>query len=302
MSFLTKPLDSIEEYVAFFNSQPLPVLKRTTRDLAAMREKEESVNGRAIATVVLADPLLTLRVLIFMESRRKAAQNHDITTVERAIMMMGISPFLKEFSGLPTIEEQLGSQPKALLGVLKVIARARRAAKYARDWALVRHDLDVDEITVAALLYEVCDILCWCFAPDLTERVYATQRADRSLRSSHAQRKVFNFAARDIQDALIRAWNMPDLLVAMMNKQQVENPRVRTVLLANNLARHTAHGWDDAALPDDLAAIEDLLRISRETLLNRLEVPEPQYSFLLTAGGTPSGAMPEGSQKPAQPE
>ena len=25
------------------------------------------------------------------------------------------------------------------------------AARYARDWAIVRHDLDVDEVTVAAL-------------------------------------------------------------------------------------------------------------------------------------------------------
>ncbi|NTV09465.1 MAG: HDOD domain-containing protein [Zoogloea sp.] len=299
MNFLNKPLDSSESYVAFFCAQSLPVLKRTARELAAMREKEETVNGRSIAGVVLADPLLTLRVLTFMEARRRAAQNHDITTVERAVMMMGISPFLKEFADLPTIEDQLGANPKALLGVLKVIARARRAAKYARDWAMVRHDLDVDEITVAALLYEVCDILCWCFAPELTERVYAMQRADRKLRSTTAQRIVFNFTAREIQDALVRAWGLPDLLVAMMNKQQVENPRVRTVLLANNLARHTGSGWENPALPDDLAAIEGLLHVSRETLLHRLQVPEPQAGQLLAAGGSAIGAMPSDTTPPA---
>ena len=37
-------------------------------------------------------------MLIHIETHRRARQNHDITTIERAIMMMGISPFLREFS------------------------------------------------------------------------------------------------------------------------------------------------------------------------------------------------------------
>ena len=40
------------------------------------------------------------------------------------------------------------------------------------------------------------------------------------------------------------------------------------------LARHLAHGWEDPALPDDLAALEALLHLGREPLLHRLGVPE----------------------------
>ena len=36
---------------------------------------------------------------------------------------------------------------------------------------------------------------------------------------------------------------------------------VRNVLLAVRLARHTAHGWDNPAVPDDLHDIGELLNL-----------------------------------------
>ncbi|MDD2991346.1 MAG: HDOD domain-containing protein [Zoogloea sp.] len=292
MALINQAFDTLDAYLAFFGNEPIPVLKHTVKELQAMREQEESINGRTVAALVLSDPMMTLRVLIHIEANRRARQNHDITTIERAIMMMGISPFLREFADLPTVENHIATHPKALVGVLKVIGRARRAARYARDWAILRHDLDVDEITVAALLSEVTDILCWSFAPDLTLQVYETQRLDRNLRSGAAQRAVFNFSARELQLALVRQWHLPELLISMMDERQIQNPRVRTVQLATSLARHTAQGWDNAAIPDDLAAIEALLHIGRESLLHRLSVPHEAMEPLLQAGGRPEGALP----------
>ena len=292
MALITRPFETLSAYEAFFAHEEMPVLRHTVKELDAMREQEDHVNGRAVAALVLSDPMMTLRVLIHLEQNRRASQNHDITTVGRAIMMMGISPFLRRFADLPTIEAQLHDHPKALIGVLRVISRARRAAKYARDWAIVRHDLDVDEITVAALLHEVAEIVCWCFAPTLTDEVYAMQRADHSLRSVAAQRRVFNVSAQDLQSCLVRQWHLPELLVSMMDTHQINNPRVATVKLAGNLARHTAQGWDNAAIPDDLAAIEALLHVGRETLLHRLAVPHEDADRLLNAGGQAAGALP----------
>ncbi|MEO6974856.1 MAG: metal-dependent hydrolase, partial [Gallionella sp.] len=41
-------------------------------------------------------------------------------------------------------------------------------------------------------------------------------------------------------------------------------PRVRNVVLAVNLARHSANGWNDTALPDDYRDIGELLRMPAE--------------------------------------
>lgn len=281
MALLTKPLSSVDAYVEFFSHQKLPVLRHTVREFEAMRDEIDNVSGKRIASVVLSDPLMTMRLLSHLETHRRDSQNHDITTIDRAIIMMGIQPFFEAFKDLPTVEEALAAHPKALIGVLKVIGRARKAAKYARDWAVIRHDLDVDEITVATLLREATDIVCWIFAPELTQRVHAMQQADHNLRSAIAQREVFGTTAREIQLALIRAWKMPELLVQLLDENQLDHPRIRTITLATDFARHVARGWNDAALPDDIAAISTLLHVSPEYLLRRLGAPDEALARFL---------------------
>lgn len=282
MSQLVSPLPTVDDYVAHFSHQPLPVLRRTVRELDALRADMDRVGGRQIAAVVLSDPLMTMRLLTHLETHRRQSQNHDITTIERAVMMLGVDPFFRLFDQLPTVEDALKASPQALLKVLRVIARARRAADLAREFAIARHDLDVQEITVAAALHEATEIVCWIFAPTLTERVYALQLADRTLRSGDAQRQVFGVTAAEIQLELIRAWRLPALLVQLLDPSLKDDPRVRTVMLATRTARHLARGWDDAGLPDDLADLEALLRVPRESLLARLGAPEEARALLLT--------------------
>lgn len=288
MNLLAQPLQSVHAYVEHFSRQPLPVLRHTVRELDALRADVNRVSSKQITRVVLGDPLMTMRLLTHVERHRRESQNHDITTIERAIMMLGVEPFFQLFADMPTVEGVLHAHPRALVGVLKVIARARRAAEFARDWAVARHDLDVQEITVAALLREATEILCWVYAPALTGEVFAQQAADRSLRSADTQRKVFGATAAEIQLELIRAWRLPLLLVELLDETLRDTPRVRTIQLAADLARHVARGWDDPALPDDIAAIEALLHIGREALLQRLGVPDEfRARFLPEAAAEP---------------
>ncbi|MGL1833248.1 HDOD domain-containing protein [Rhodocyclaceae bacterium SMB388] len=281
MTMLDSPLASADDHVAFLSAQHIPVLRRTVRALDALRDEQDSVNARRIAAAVLADPLMTVKVLAHLQANRRDAQNHDITTMDRAIMMMGIAPFLNAFSGMETLEDRLASHPKALLGALQVITRARRAAQYARDWAILRHDMDANEITVAALLHETAEILCWTFAPEPCLRIQRMQQRDPRLRSDIAQRTILGATFNGIQLGLARAWKLPELLLRLLDEADRDNPRVRNVLLANRFTRHVARGWDDPALPDDIVELEKLLRIAREPLLQRLGVPQDQRARFL---------------------
>jgi HD-like signal output (HDOD) protein len=281
MQHLEQALDSIEAYVAYFCSQPMPVLKRTVGLFEEMAQERDKISAKHLAGVVLADPLMTLRLLSHLQAHRHAHQNRDITTIDRAITMLGIDPFFETFCHLNTVEDSLSQYPKALVGVLRVIARAKRASHYARDWAVVRHDLDVDEITIATLLREAAEIMCWVCAPKLTQEAFDLLHNKPGLRSVIAQRAVFGIPFEAMQLQLVRVWQLPELLVTLMDPEHADNPRVRTVLLADDLSRHVSHGWGDPAIPDDLEAIEALLRIPRLQLLNRIKVPpEEQARFL----------------------
>lgn len=264
------PFEGLDAWVAYFRHVDVPVLRHTLQEMERLRENAETVNGRVLASVILRDPMMTLRVLAYIEEHRRKRQNADITTIERALMMIGVDPFFRDFRDLPVVESQLRATPRALLGLLQVIGRARRAAHWAREWAILRHDLDVDEITVAALLHDLAEILMWCFAPNLALRVQDAQSRDRNLRSAVAQEDTYNIRLQDLQLALAREFHLPELLTTLMNRANAGNPRVKTVALAVDMARHSAHGWDDAALPDDFHAVEELLHLSHENLLRKL--------------------------------
>lgn len=296
---IEQPLSGLDAWVEFFSTAELPVLRHTVHELQAMREDIDRVSGRQIAGTILRDPMMTLRVLAYIEANRRARQTTDITTVERAIMMIGIVPFFRDFDELPLIEDALRPHPQALLGLLKVVKRDRRAAQWARDWAIVRHDLDVDEITVAALLHDFAELLMWCFAPTLALKVRDAQAADARRRSADVQAEIYGVPLYQLKMELAKRWHLPELLTQLMDNQNAANPRVRNVKLAVDLARHSATSWTDAALPDDLKGIRELLHINQETLVRRLGVDDATAQGLLALPAQGAGGE---EAEPDQPQ
>lgn len=269
MIFAELPRDE-SAWARALDAVEIPVLRRTVEELARLREHEERVVARDIARVLLHDPLFTLRVLRYLQAHRKAAQTSDITTVEHALMMLGITPFFAHFGDLPAVEATLASQPLALDGLMHVVCRARHAALYAHDWANLRHDRRADEVAIAALLHDLAEMLLWCFAPDISLRIAALLRTDESLRSSAAQSKVLGFKLADLQGTLIAQWSLAPLLQSLMDDMHATHPRALNVALAVDLARHSAFGWDNPALPDDYAAIQHFLKLPQPEVLARI--------------------------------
>lgn len=257
-------------WVRALDGVEIPVLRRTIEELTRLREHEERIIARDIARVLLHDPMFTLRVLRYLQTHRRVTQITDITTVEHALMMLGITPFFAHFGDLPAVESTLADQPLALDGLMRVVYRAHHAALYAHDWANLRYDRNAGEVAIAALLHDLTEMLLWCFAPEVSLRIAALLRSDGSLRSSAAQSRVLGFSLTDLQRTLIAEWRLPALLQSLMNDTQAAHPRVMNVALAVDLARHSARGWDDPALPDDYAAAERFLKLPQPELLARI--------------------------------
>lgn len=270
---LDHPLQDMETWLLYFRGVELPILRQTARRLEEARQNIDKVSGRDIARIVLQDPLMAVRVLAYIQPFHSKHLRSDITTIASAVMMLGIEPFFRKFDNPLTIEATLKEEPQALLGVLQVIRRAQRATRYAHDWAFARHDINVEEVALAALLHDLTEVLLWCFAPKLAIEIRSMQQADKTLRSTLAQERVLGINLFDLQLALCQAWHLPELLKTLMNDAFAEQARVQNVVLAVNLARHSANGWTDAALPDDFSAIEKLLHIGRESLMAQLHIP-----------------------------
>jgi hypothetical protein len=176
--------------------------------------------------------------------------------------MMGITPFFEAFGPQPTVDERLAARPDALAGLHATVRRTHRGANFALGFAVHRMDPDAAVVHAVALLHEFADLLLWCHAPALQLRIQALQRADATLRSSVAQQRVLNIEVADLQASLMRAWRLPELLTHMGDDLHADNANVRSIELGARLARHTTHGWDNPAVPDDIAAIAELLNLS----------------------------------------
>nr|WP_296892267.1 HDOD domain-containing protein [Thiobacillus sp.] len=252
---------SLADWLAFLDRADIPVLKRTARELERLREDEVQLNARAVADVVTDDPLMTVKLLRYMQTHKRRNQTHELVDVKQALLMMGLDTFFREVPAMPIAEEMLKEHRAALVYLLRTVRRAQRSAYYAFDWALRLHDMHAEEVQVSALLTHVSEMLMWCFSPERMLEIQKLQATDHAMRSADAQTLVLGFAGLELQRQLTIAWRLPELLRNLMDPALAQSTRVRNVMLAVNLARHSAHGWHDAALPDDFDEIAALLHM-----------------------------------------
>ena len=259
----------------------IPVLRQTARALAKLRQDEDNISARAISSAVLNDPFMVFKVLSHTNSNPGKRQLQAIAEVEQAIIMMGTSNFYRHLAPDLLVDDRLKSNIPALTHLLRLIKRAHRAAYYAADWAAMHKDLHSEEIWIAALLHDFAEMLMWCFAPEQMNNIFAMQQKDKTLRSKDVQEQVLGFHMSDLQKELIQAYSMPPLLSQLMDDNVDEaklDNRAKNVSLAVNLARHSANGWDDAALPDDYEGIAAFLHVDVERVLFLIGAPKAEQA------------------------
>jgi HD-like signal output (HDOD) protein len=259
---VTLPLPDLSAWTDHLCALEIPVLAETSTALEGLRANEDDADANSIGELIANDPLMTLKVLAYASSHRSERMVTDTETVTAALVMMGISPFFRAFGVQPTVEDHLAARPEALVGLRAVVRRAHRGANFALAIAVRRMDPDAAVVHAVALLHEFADMLLWCHAPDLQLQIQRRQATDRTLRSSVVQREILNVEVADLQASLMRTWRLPELLHQMGDDLHAENANVRSIELAARLARHSTRGWDNAAIPDDIADIARLLNLS----------------------------------------
>ena len=270
--FIKDPPRSVAGWASLFDPSRLPVLADTADTLEELREHEDAVDARMLADAIVTDPLMTLKVLAHVAQLRRGREGSDSETVTEALVMIGIPTFFRAFGAQSVAEDRLASLPEALAGFQRVLRRSHRAARFAIGFAVHRMDHDAPVIHGAALLHDFAELLIWLHAPALALEIERRQQADASLRSAAVQRDVLNIELAELQHALMTAWHLPGLLVQISDDHaRAVTPQVRNVMLAIRVARHSADGWTNAALPDDLQEIGALLQLGPEPTARLLQ-------------------------------
>ena len=265
----------LDGWAARFDPAALPVLAATAEEIELLREREDAVDAHLLAERLSDDPLMTLKLLAhvsgLMARRRRPgddARAGEPETVTAALVMLGIGPFFRTFGPQPTLEDRLADQPEALAGARRVLRRSHRAATFAMGFAVHRLDHDAAVLHEAELLHDFAELLLWIDAPALALEIRRRQRDDPALRSAAVQRELLGIELAELQHRLMERWRLPSLLVQIDDDHaRTVTPQMRNVRLAIRVTRHSMDGWHDAALPDDIAEIAQLLQLAPQHTL-----------------------------------
>ncbi len=270
-TFITRAPASLAGWLACFDASQLPVLRGTAQFLEDWRLTEDAADAHGLAETLSADPLMMLKLLAHVAALRRGREGSEPETATEALVMLGITPFFRAFGPQPVAEDWLAHDAAALAGFQHVLRRSHRAANFAIGFAVHRLDYDAAVIHEAALLHDFAELLLWLHAPALALEIQRRQQADPALRSAVAQRAVLGIELTELQHALMQAWRLPALLVQITDDHacsgaQAGQVQLRNVLLAIRVARHSAQGWDNPALPDDYREIAELLHLSPDAV------------------------------------
>lgn len=253
-------MKALGEWMDELKAWDSPVLRRTILELGKLAAKMEKVTAGQIADVVLRDPLMTLKVLRLVNGVSRSRLSNEITSVEHAVMMLGVGPFFNRHADLKSIEDNISPASGALPGLMRVLSRAHHAAWQSRDWAIFRADMKSEEVYIGALLYDLGEIVLWAYAPDLAMEVLKQSRR-KKISLVDAEKAVLGFDLREFQFALAEVWNLPELMRAFMHSESASRPRMLGVIMAASVARHAESGWYGAQLPADYEVIAGFLRL-----------------------------------------
>lgn len=252
---------SLQDWLNRLTPGETPIFRHTRDALIALRTRSEDITARELASVVLADPLATLRLIFAANNRTNLHFGSDVATVEHALMMQGLGTYLDRVVHCGVVEETpVGRRPEALHSLYRLLRIAQHAAWQARDFAVLHTDIRSEEVHVAVLLYYAPEFLIWLQAPEIAEHL---ARLRRKLSSDDAEQKALGFPLIPLKLAMLEAWRIPDITRDLLNKDYIARPRQAIVQACFEIAHHSRHGWWDEHLD---AAYEALGRIENTPL------------------------------------
>lgn len=238
----------VEQWSTFFEQQAIPVLPYSKMLLTALKEQAvaDGLSAADLAGIAANDPLLVLTLMRQVESRRTPTLLHNITTLLGCILVLGIDRVRQIIEAAPVVEE-------ADSGLIQACEISILAARLARNWAMLRHDVNPDEVVLAALLARGGELLLRNFSPELPLRVDQACASGRFANEEEAQLEISGFRYRDLTLRCATHWHFPPVLLQLARGN--DNHRVAIPRIANQVARHLRHDAE-AAVISELQTLE----------------------------------------------
>lgn len=260
------PPFTLEHWVRQLNDREMPAFARTT-DLITHATHSSETSATQLAKEILQDPTMTVRVLKMANNIFHNPKQRVISTVNRAIVILGFDTVRSICLSLAIVDNMLSATNKQNL--LRELARSFHAATQARTLAIKRKDPSPEEVYIATLLYHLGRVVFWCFADRFDKNL--SKAMDASLKkpgysAEQAEQEVLGFTLQELSASLNREWHLNPLLEKALDGKVSENPRISNIHMSYELADRSEKGWERPETRETIQRIaESLYMPVRET-------------------------------------
>lgn len=307
---LQKP--GLDYWLRQLEEQQLPAFASTAKAIVGCARSEDR-SASDLAAMILQDVSMTTRLLRMANSIYFNRSQHRITTVSRAIVILGFNAVRDLCLSISIIDTFLHGPHRQR--VVLEMARCFHAAVQARDLAKRMGEREVEEIFIATLLRRIGRLAFWCFASEVDRDTVirlelALNNADRSR--AEVERELLGFRIDELSTGLNKAWNLSPLLTDTLSGRPRLPRRCQLVEQSYRIVDTVEAGFEGSDFHQLVSELHQHFGLSTTVLEQAIGENAVQARDAIETLGLPEAArlIPdpaavvsrEGAEKPIWPE
>lgn len=257
----------LEEWAELLRAEEMPIFSSTAQNIyCSLDDRRKGVMD--LATIVLQDPNLTAKLLKVGNSSYYNPGRHKMSTVSRAIVILGVEVIRELTLACSFFESILTSSNQERAN--QEIAIAIHSAVQARELAIALRDPSPEEVFIAALLHNVGHVAFWCSGNKQVTQVHDLI-AKSNLESGAAEKKVLGFTLHELSKKLSKAWHLSGLVVDAIHQPESMDARIRNVQFGERICRALKAGWQSTEMADCMRELSSLTGDSVEAIQRKIK-------------------------------
>lgn len=286
-------------WVERIREEEMPALGATVALVQSVTNDEKASTAK-LAQVILQDAAMTAKVLKLANSAFFNPSRHSISTISRAIVVLGMDVVAEMAIGIRLVDALVKGGVRQR--VVEDMAGCFHAAVLARSLCRMRRESHGEEVFIATLLSRVGEMAFWAFGGETAVRLDALMRAG-TLSPEDAQQQVLGFKLRQISLGLAREWRLGTLLQSVLEGARNPSPAEQSILYGKQLSDALLQGWHAPASSALIERLADFVNLSLEEVREALvDSTEEAARVAQCFGATEAARRIPGGSPPASTE
>jgi len=202
----------------------MPILSAVVTQLSQLTGDDDTEVNQ-LAEVILKDPHMTSQILKVANSVQYNPINTSISTVSRAIVLLGFQGVRSLCISLMVVDSLLNDKPRDRL--LETMAKAFHAAVLAR--AMYQHidNKNLEEVFIATLLLHLGEMAFWAYGGQTADALELAENDCKAIE------KAIGISFTQLSKELGKVWCLGDTLQEALSNKGLNSEKAQAILLGD---------------------------------------------------------------------